>query len=39
VGLGQPDGAPPDWQEIAELVKGSYRQVANQRQLKALDDA
>jgi len=28
----------PDWQEIAELVTGSYRQVANQRQLKALGD-
>ncbi len=30
--------APPDWQEIAELVTGSYRQVANQRQLRALGD-
>jgi predicted DNA-binding protein (MmcQ/YjbR family) len=29
--------AEPDWKEIAELVTGSYRQVANQRQLRALD--
>ena len=28
--------APPDWEEITELVTGSYRQVANQRQLEAL---
>ena len=27
----------PDWQEIAELVEGSYRQVALKRMLKALD--
>ena len=29
--------APPDWEEIAELVETSYRQVALKRQLKALD--
>lgn len=28
---------PPDWQEIAELAEGSYRQVALKRMLKALD--
>ena len=29
--------APPDWDEVAELVAGSYRQVALKRQLKALE--
>ena len=28
----------PDWGEIAELARDSYRQVANKRQLKALGD-
>ena len=28
----------PDWHEIGELVRDSYRQVANKRQLKALGD-
>ena len=28
----------PDWDEIAELVRDSYRQVANKRQLEALGD-
>lgn len=27
----------PDWDEVAELVDGSYRQVALKRMLKALD--
>ena len=31
------DAADTDWQLIAELLDGSYRQVANKRQLKALD--
>lgn len=30
--------APPDWDEIAELVTGSYRQVALRRQLRALEE-
>ena len=29
--------AKVDWAEVAELVEGSYRHVANKRQLKALD--
>ena len=29
--------APVDWTEVAELVEGSYRQVALKRMLKALD--
>jgi predicted DNA-binding protein (MmcQ/YjbR family) len=29
----------PDWTEVAELVTGSYRQVALKRQLKALEEA
>jgi hypothetical protein len=32
------DAAPVDWQEVGELVEGSYRQVALKRMLKALDD-
>lgn len=32
------DVAPPDWQEIAELVEGSYRQVALKRMLRTLDN-
>ena len=28
----------PDWDEVAELVEGSYRQVALKRQIKALGD-
>lgn len=31
------DAAPVDWDEVAELVEGSYRQVALKRMLKALD--
>ena len=31
------DAAPVDWTEVAELVEGSYRQVALKRMLKALD--
>ena len=31
------DAAPVDWDEVAELVESSYRQVALQRMLKALD--
>jgi predicted DNA-binding protein (MmcQ/YjbR family) len=31
--------APVDWQEVAELVEGSYRQVALKRMLKALDES
>lgn len=30
--------APPDWDEVAELVAGSYRQVALKRQLQALEE-
>lgn len=30
--------AKPDWEEFAELMAGSYRQVANQRQLRQLDE-
>lgn len=29
--------APVDWDEVAELMEGSYRQVALKRMLKALD--
>jgi hypothetical protein len=29
--------APVDWQEVAELMESSYRQVALQRMLRALD--
>lgn len=32
------DAAPVDWSEVAELVEGSYRQVALERMLAALDD-
>jgi hypothetical protein len=35
LGLGLDD---PDWSEIGELLRDSYRQVANKRQLKALGD-
>ena len=31
------ESAPVDWQELAELVELSYRQVALKRMLKALD--
>lgn len=31
------DAAPVDWDEIAELLDASYRQIALKRQLKALD--
>lgn len=31
--------AEPDWDEVAELVTGSYRQVANKRQLRALGES
>ncbi len=30
--------APPAWDEIAELVTGSYRQVALKRQLRVLEE-
>ena len=33
------DAAPVDWQEVAELVECSYRQVALKRMLKQLDAA
>ena len=33
------DAAPVDWQEVAELVECSYRQVALKRMLKQLDPA
>ena len=29
--------AKVDWNEVAELIEGSYRQIANKRQLKLLD--
>ncbi len=32
------DAAPVDWDEVAELVEGSYRQVALKRMVKALDE-
>jgi hypothetical protein len=32
------DAAPVDWQEVHELLEGSYRQVALKRMVKALDD-
>ena len=31
------DAAPVDWDEVAELLDASYRQIALKRQLKALD--
>jgi predicted DNA-binding protein (MmcQ/YjbR family) len=31
------ESAPIDWQEVAELVESSYRQVALKRMLKVLD--
>jgi predicted DNA-binding protein (MmcQ/YjbR family) len=31
------EAAPVDWQEVTELLQTSYRQVALQRMLKALD--
>ncbi len=31
------DAAPVDWQEVAELVESSYREVALKRMLRALD--
>lgn len=33
------DAAPVDWEEVSELLEGSYRQVALKRMLKALDEA
>jgi predicted DNA-binding protein (MmcQ/YjbR family) len=33
------DAAPVDWEEVRELVDGSYRQVAIKRMLKVLDGA
>jgi hypothetical protein len=30
--------APVDWDEVAELMEGSYRQVALKRMIKALDE-
>ena len=33
------DAAPVDWDEVAELLEASYRQVALKRMLKALDGA
>ena len=32
------DAAPVDWDEVAELLESSYRQVALKRMLKALDE-
>lgn len=32
------EAAPVDWDEVAELVEGSYRQIALKRQIKALDE-
>ena len=32
------DAAPVDWDEVAELLEASYRQVALKRMLKALDE-
>lgn len=32
------DAAPVEWDEVAELVEGSYRQVALKRMVKALDE-
>ena len=32
------DAAPVDWEEVAELVEESYRQMALKRMLKALDE-
>lgn len=31
-------GSPPDWQEVAELVRTSYRVVATKRMLGALEE-
>jgi predicted DNA-binding protein (MmcQ/YjbR family) len=31
------DAAPVDWDEVDELLDASYRQIANQRMLRALD--
>lgn len=31
------DAAPVDWQEVAELMEASYRQVALKRMIRALD--
>lgn len=31
------EAAPPDWEEIGELIETSYRRVALKRMLKALD--
>jgi predicted DNA-binding protein (MmcQ/YjbR family) len=31
--------APVDWEEVGELVEGSYRQIALKRMLRALDEA
>lgn len=33
------EAAPVDWDEVRELLDGSYRQIALKRQLKALDAA
>jgi predicted DNA-binding protein (MmcQ/YjbR family) len=32
------DAAPVEWDEVAELMEGSYRQVALKRMLRALDE-
>jgi predicted DNA-binding protein (MmcQ/YjbR family) len=32
------DAAPVDWDEVAELLEASYRQVALKRMLKSLDE-
>ena len=32
------DAAPVDWDEVGELLDGSYRQVALKRMIKALDE-
>ena len=34
---GWPDGAGPDWAEVAELVESSYRQTAGVRRVARLD--
>jgi len=33
------EAAPVDWDEVAELVEDSYRQIALKRMIKALDEA
>lgn len=33
------DAAPVDWDEVRELLDGSYRQVALKRMIKALDES